>query len=120
VHKLANGGIQAKPVHVRSSKGENHFHGRTVDNVPGANTVGSGPEQIFGTTVTTGFAFIDAEDGTYGYVAVNVARSVERIKGNAVLSSLAGRYNDGLLVFFGNKDAADTGVDESVNHHVVR
>jgi hypothetical protein len=68
----------------------------------------------------TNFALLKhAENSTKADIAVNVAGSIEGIKGNAEFLLPARFHNDGVLILLRNKDGADTRVFQGIDHFVV-
>lgn len=103
-----------------SLEGENEFHGRAVRDIPSADAVGTRAEQVFRSSAAAGLSLIDTKDSANTNITVNVRRTVEGIESDAELSRSTRGNDDRVLVFFGNKDRADSRVHESVDHHVVR
>jgi hypothetical protein len=68
----------------------------------------------------TNFALLNhAKNGNKADIAVNVAGSIEGIKGNAALLLPTRFHNDGVLIFLRNKDGADTRAFQDIDHFVV-
>jgi hypothetical protein len=112
--------VQAESMNVTATEGEDELNSRAVCNVSGANAVGTRAKNVGYGTIASRFPLVDAEDGSDAYVAINVAGAVKGIESNTELALLPWRDNDRLFVFLRNKNTADSGIDESVDHHVVR
>lgn len=106
-------------MHVASLEGKDEFDSRAVRDVSGADAIGARAEQVRGVSSTTGLALVDTKNRSDTDVAVNVARSIQGIKGDAVLSRSTGRNDDRVLVLFRDENAADSRVNERVDHHFV-
>jgi hypothetical protein len=111
--------IETKSVHGATFEGKDELDGGTVRHVPGADTVRARPQQVFGRAVTARFAFVDTKNRTHAHVAINIGRTVQRIKGDAKLARAAGGDKNGFLIFFRNQNGANSRVDERVDHHVI-
>lgn len=66
------------------------------------------------------YAFVDTKDGTDVDTGVNVGRTVERVKHDAVATAVTGVDDDRVLVLFRDEDGALAGSAERVDHDVVR
>lgn len=120
VDEFSNGAVEAESVHVAALERKDQLDGRTVGHVTGADAVGTRPKEILRRTVAARLLLVDRKDSTHTDVTVNVAGSIQGIKGHAEFPLFAGRDNNGIFILFRDKDRADSTVDQSVDHHVVR
>jgi hypothetical protein len=101
-------------------KGKDHFDRRTVNDVSGTKTIGTGTEQIAHVTITARCTLVDAKDCANTHVAVNVTRTIERVKGDAEFALFAARNDNRFFIFFRNQHRANAGMRERINHHFIR
>mmetsp|Transcript_16355 Transcript_16355/g.39940 ORF Transcript_16355/g.39940 Transcript_16355/m.39940 type:complete len:261 (-) Transcript_16355:302-1084(-) len=119
VDEFSNGTVQAESFNCSTLEGEDHLNGRRVGDISSAQARASVSQQILDGSVGSRSAFVNREDGSDTDVAVNVGRPVQRIKGDTEFSGTSRGDNNWLLVFFRHQNAADTRVNQGVNHHVI-
>lgn len=120
VDKLADGGVEAEAVNSATLEGEHKLDGRTVDAVTGADALGTRTEKIIDGSLRSLLVLENTENGTDRDVAINVTGSIEGVKGDAVLAGLVLGDDDGILLLLRNEYRANAGVDEGIDHHVIR